>query len=187
MAKFQTTSDASTGGGFVSEEGLYHMVIVDVQEQPTNSKGYSIDNVFCKVFTSVLASSVEGQRDKAFSEIFFLPKPDAKSDFVAKKITRLLLATNLMGIDQLGEDVDVNLDDMKGAQLMLKIEKNEGGYAQISFADIYHVDDPDVKGWPKDEAALAMIDKNHRGFKSIPKQEKKEAQPALDMDDDTPF
>lgn len=192
MARIPTSQDASTGGNFVSEEGLYHMMIVSIEEAPTNNKGFEIENAFCRVNMSVLASSVgdkTSQRDKSFKEVFFFPKEASKPkarEFILKKITRLLLATNQITPDQVGQEVDVNAVDMTGHQLCIKIEKDDEGYAGIAFADIYHVDDSDIAKWPKDEEALGMIDQSFRGFKSIPKPKKSDQAP-LDMNDDVAF
>lgn len=189
--KFRSSEDTSAGGGFVSEAGLYHMAVVSCDEHPTNKQGVTIDSAMFRVNMVVIDSSVPGQRDKSFSEIFFQPKEDPVANpnqFAMKKATRFMLAVGLMRHDQIGKEFDVDLSSAAGRQLLVKIELDDKGYAGISFADIFHIDDPAAKGYPRDDSFVASIPKELRGTVTETAKPKSEPKPKpLDMDDDTPF
>lgn len=146
-------------GGFISEPGWYHLSIEGVNEEPTKANGEMMDGFAVDVLA--LAASAESQVGKTKPITFFNPKLSSRDqgEFARKKIARLFLATGLMDDSDKGKSKVFELTDMEGSQFITKMEWDDDDhkYVGISFAEIYHVDDPIVKDVPKDKAALGMI------------------------------
>lgn len=157
--------DVSTGGNWMSEPGIYHMLVVESTEQPTKRDGSPISEAICRVTLSCLAGTVDGQRDKGFDLTFWHGKPgDEKSQaYATKRLDRFFLATGLMTRAEIEQKVskDIELADANGRQLVLELEERESAtgkkFLDLKFAEIYHVDDPAVASVPKDAAALKLI------------------------------
>jgi hypothetical protein len=165
-------------GGGLSTPGTYHVVINDVREGES-AKGAAIDGLTITV--EVLAGTVEGQAGKTRSESLFLPsmKDVAKEEETGqpsmprKKLAAIFIAANAMAPESLGKPVNIETALMVGQQCVIKFENQmeqdgEGKYTvptkyiQISYADIFHVDDPAVKAVPKNADALSLIAKEYR-------------------------
>lgn len=158
--------DVSTGGNWMSEPGIYHMLVVESTEQPTKRDGSPISEAICRVTLSCLAGTVDGQRDNGFDLTFWHGKPgDEKSQaYATKRLDRFFLATGLMTRAEIEQKVlkDIELADANGRQLVLELEERESAttgkkFLDLKFAEIYHVDDPAVASVPKDAAALKLI------------------------------
>lgn len=157
--------DVSTGGNWMSEPGIYHMLVVESTETPTKRDGSPISEAICRVTLSCLAGTVDGQRDKGFDLTFWHGKPgDEKSQaYATKRLDRFFLATGLMTRAEIEQKVskDIELADANGRQLVLELEERESAtgkkFLDLKFAEIYHVDDPAVASVPKDAAALKLI------------------------------
>jgi len=158
--------DLTTGGSFLSEPGSYHLVVTDVTEHPTKKDGSLIDNAMFKASLSVLDGTTPHQSDKSTDLIFFHPKPDATEGgkkLAKKKLDRFFLSTGLATREQLekGDQLDISLDNCVGRQIVAKFEMSDYGdkpQLQLSYAEIYHVDDPEVKAVPKKADALKLIE-----------------------------
>lgn len=158
--------DVSTGGNWLTEPGLYHMVVTETTETPTKRDGSPISEAICRVSLSVLAGTVDGQKDKGFDLTFWHGKPgDEKSQsFATKKLDRFFLSTGLMTRAEIEQKVskDIELSHANGRQLVVELEERESAatgkkFLDLKFAEIYHVDDPAVAAVPKDAQALALI------------------------------
>ena len=157
--------DVSTGGNWMSEPGIYHMLVVESTENPTRRDGSPISEAICRVTLSCLAGTVDGQRDKGFDLTFWHGKPgDEKNQaYATKRLDRFFLATGLMTRAEIEQKVskDIELADANGRQLVLELEERESAtgkkFLDLKFAEIYHVDDPAVASVPKDAAALKLI------------------------------
>lgn len=164
--KWDTGEDFSSGSTYLSEPGLYHLVVTGVDESPRKANGELIHNAAFSVTCSVVAGSVSGQEDKTVSLTFFAPNLSGKDQgkFARKKIDRFLLAVNLLRKDQAGaKGVEIDLQKAQGQQFLAKLEKDDQDkYMQIAFADIFHVDDPDAAGFPKQAEAIGLIDPANR-------------------------
>lgn len=161
-------------GGGLTTPGTYHLVINEVREGES-STGKPIDGLTITV--EVLAGTTEGQAGKTRSESLFLPslkdlekeeKNNGAPCMARKKLAALFIATNAMKPEQLGKPVNVDAAAMVGQQCVIKFEQQmeQGGdgkydvptqYIQISYSDIFHVDDPDVAAVPKNAEALSLI------------------------------
>jgi hypothetical protein len=158
-----------TGGKYVDKPGLYHAVITGVDENPATKNGEPMDGV--QITISILAGTNPDQKDKSLDIIIWNPREadDKKKQDMAKRVqTNFCLATCLIGQFQPGVKTTVEPTDAIGRQVVVKLrhkqEKNEatGHYEdtkriELSFSDIYHVDDPWVakNNVPLDAAALA--------------------------------
>jgi len=172
--------ETTTGeGGGLTTPGTYHLVINDVREGES-AKGSPIDGLTITV--EVMDGTVKGQAGKTRSESLFLPslkdlekeeKNNGAPCMARKKLAALFIATNAMKPEQLGKPVNVDTAAMVGQQCVIKFDQQMemGGdgkfnvptqYIQISYSDIFHVDDPDVAAVPKNAEALSLIAKECR-------------------------
>ena len=159
----------SEGGNFLQEPGTYHVNVLaslEGQSFPTrnNPDGKPIDGFAVKL--GVLAGTVEGQVDKLTTINFFNGNLQHKDQgkFARQKITFFAYANDLLdpNADQKGKRVSIDITKSNGRQFIIRLEKTKDGYLEIAFSDIWHVDDPRAKEFPKNEQALAMIPKELR-------------------------
>lgn len=179
---YEAGGDLSTGGKFLNEPGIYQLFITSIDEQPTNRKGELIDNAAFRVDLEVLAGTVEGQKNKITDLLFFNPKPGDKNEgaHAKKLLDRFFLATAMKSEAELaekGKQVAIELSDLIGRQFFAKfaLEKEENSnkeHLRLNFYDMWHVDDDAVKGVPRDEKALGLIDPALRriGAKKAPEK-----------------
>lgn len=154
-------SETLETGNFLTDEGIYHVVVDDIDEAPLNASRELLQAF--KVSFTTLNGTVAGQNGKAGSLMFWLPKLDSKDagKFARIKITRFLKAIDLLSDDQLGKSVDVDMQQARGRQLVVHLEKNDK-YLDLRYADIWHIDDPAVSKIPKDEKSIAALPESQR-------------------------
>lgn len=165
-------------GGALSEPGTYHVIINKVIEGES-STGKAIDGITIEV--EVMAGTTSGMEGKTRKESLFVPSmkdeereaQTGQPSMARKKLAALYIATNQMTPDQLGQPIDVDDMAMIGEQCVIKFDRQmeqdgegkytvETKYIQISYSDIFHVDDPQIAAVPKNADALGLIDKSHR-------------------------
>jgi hypothetical protein len=160
---YESGGDISTGGKYLTEPGFYHFLVLDTNEKPTNKDGVPIDGGLFSVTLGVLDGTTAGQKDKVSNVTFRRGKPgdEGSEKFARKRNDRFFLATGLLTLQQIESRARVSIDIAKanGQQLVAKYtkEKPEDKYANLEFAEIYHVDDPAVAHVPKDQKALSTI------------------------------
>lgn len=156
-----------TGGNFLEQPGWYHFAVDAIDQNPTNKDGMPIDAL--KVNCHVLAGEHANQKGRAFGMMLFLPKMSDKNngEFAKKRIARFFDAIVCGTISGGRVSVsDQEMDAAGGRQFVAKVRKEEGKeYVELSFADIYHVDDDTVKDVPKDAAALSLLPASLRRYK----------------------
>jgi len=160
-------ADVETGGNFLSAEGSYHMVVLDADPRPTDSKGNLM--MAFRVHCSVLAGTVDGQKGKEIDLTFFNPKLTQKNqgEFAKKKQARFWLATGLAERDS--KVIKASFADARGRHFVARLEKDENGkYLQLSYLEIYHIDDPEVASVPKDQAAIDALPPDQRRIGAKP-------------------
>ena len=144
----QPESMTGGGGNFVDKPGLYHMLVTDVDEAPTDKDDKPLDGL--KVTLAVLEGE---QKDRSFD--LMLWKPKEKDSMASKKLTAFCLATSLIGAHIPGQRTTVEPADAVGRQVCCKLawrqKKNEttGNYedtdrVDLHYSDIWHVDDTNV-------------------------------------------
>lgn len=173
-------------GDWLREPGNYHVIVQSVDEEPTNKAGQLIDGAAFKVEWSILGGTVEGQREKVYSDTFYQPSPSDTEEKQAKatlKIDRFFIAANLMKPDQLGAELAIDLQQACGRQMVLRLTQNkrDARYLDV-WQEIYHIDDPAVAAVPKDPVALARIPKDRRMLGGKPAPAKPAATPAKKPD-----
>ena len=159
----ETGSDFDAGGKFLSAEGWYHLVVTSATDTPTKRDGTIISGAAFRVDCTVAAGTSPNCQDKQCDITFFAPKASSKDggEFSRKVIDRAFLAMN--AIDPTGKNKTVSIEatDLVGQQFIAKFSKDDK-YLSLDGANIYHVDDPEVKDQPKNEAVLNIIDEKHR-------------------------
>lgn len=179
---FQAPETTQGEGGGLTTPGTFHCVINDAIEGQT-SQGKPIDGI--TVTFEVLAGTVDGSAGKSRTETLFAPsmkdiekeQKTGTASMPRKKLAALFIAANAMDPTKLGQSVDIDVAKMVGQQVVIKFERQmekdgegkytvETQYIQISYADIFHVDDPAVKDVPKSEDALSLIPPTNRHSES---------------------
>lgn len=161
----ETTEDVGGSGSdqYLNEPGTYHMVVTSVAENE-GPKGNPIDGF--TVGLSVLDGTSKDQKDKSTNLCLFSPdqsKSDKSQEWARKKQTAFAIASGLIDLKKLGGKVQIDLQKACGRQIVATFEHDEAGkYMQLSYANIYHVDDPRAANYPKDKEALAIIPKDQR-------------------------
>src|SRR5690606_19446811 len=95
---------------------------------------------------------------------FWKPKLDQSEKSQAmdrRKNTAFCIATNLIDPNQLGQRLVVDLSKANGQQFIAELSpqkdadgKDSDKFLQLHYANIYHVDDPEVASVPKSADAL---------------------------------
>lgn len=161
----ETTEDIGGSGSdqYLNEPGTYHMIVTSVGENE-GPKGNPIDGF--TVGLSVLDGTAKGQKDKSTNLCLFSPdqsKSDKSQEWARKKQTAFVIASGLLDLKKLGGKVQIDLQTAVGRQIIATFESDDSGkYMQLSYANIYHVDDPRAANFPKDKEALAIIPKELR-------------------------
>jgi hypothetical protein len=167
---YEVGEDLSAGGTRLSDPGCYHMIVTEIRVPGANKDGKPIPNSRFTVACAVGDGTVPNRKGKTVDLNFFEPSLSAKDGgaFQRKKSDRFLLSIGLLKEADLGKQVRVPIKQAVGRQFCVKLEAakdkqgKETGYLDISFADIFHVDDPEVATWPKDTAMLAHIPRSQR-------------------------
>jgi len=180
--RFTPSQDTSSGGGnFLEEPGTYQAVVNAVDENPSKKSGEGLDGF--KVIFAVVTGTVEGQSEKLFELMFWHPKPNQKNqgEFSRKRQTRFMLATGVIGQSQeLAEDMELNLENAVGRQVIITISKEEYQGKErlgLSWFKLWHIDDPEAARHPRDEKSIALLPAEHRLDASAFKNAKRPAQP----------
>lgn len=165
---FEQPEDIAGGGGnFVDKPGVYHMLVTDTDENPAKKDGSPLDAV--KVSLSCLTGTNPEQKDRSFDLLMWAPE-EGGGEMPNKIRSRFALATCLIGHHQPKQKTSVETSDAIGRQLVCKLrwrqkkddvsgEWKDTDRLELSFADIWHVDDPEVAktGIKLDQDSLAMI------------------------------
>lgn len=182
MTVEQPDAMETSGGKYVSKPGVFHAAIVGVDENPASRKGEALDGV--QFTASILAGTDPSQKDKTIDIIMWNPQAedDEKKQQQAKKVqTAFCIATCLIGHFQAGVKVTVEPTDAIGRQVVLKLRYKQkfdvpsGQWVdtdrvELSFSDIYHVDDAWVtnNSVPLESEAIKLIPANLRKAEGKP-------------------
>ena len=159
--EFDPSEEIGTGGTYLEEAGTYHLTVNTVGEG-TGPKGNPITGF--SIGCQVMAGTTPGQEEKETSIVFFNPKLDGSE--IAQRINReqqtaFLIAAGLITPADLGKKgLMIDLQKAIGQQIMATLVENEYNgrtTLQLRFADVFHIDDPRAKAFPKNAETVAMI------------------------------
>ncbi len=180
--------DVSTGGGWASEPGWYHVLITNMIYPPVDGQGQLISDCAFVVDCEIVEGTDKSQIGKSRDIRFYLPKSTDKNEgaFAKKKIDRFFVSVDLATEEQIINKVAIkpDLTQAVGHQFYVHLEKPEGKtYLQLAYSDVFHIDDPAVKDYPKSVAFLEKINPKfrHIGARPAPAAKKEpapEAKPA---------
>lgn len=163
--EFENPESTDIGGSFLKEPGTYHLLVMNLNEQPVSKKDSSLIDGF-KVHCAVMHGTAPNQEKKEVELMFFNPKSTDKNngEMAKKKQRRFVDATNVKAHPIAGTNrYAVDLQEAVGQQFIATLALGDDGkFLQLNFADIWHVDDPDAKNFPKDERALGLIPAGNR-------------------------
>lgn len=164
---FDAPEDAGgSAGNFLQTPGIYHFVVSHVEERAAVKDKPPLDAI--RIHATVVDGSVckDGvctEREKDVQLTIYDPKPTDKDGgaFGKKKQARAFIALSAMKPQDLGKRVKIDLTNCVGRQFIAKINVKDGDrggkFAELSYADIYHVDDPEAAGFRKDENAIKTM------------------------------
>ena len=169
VLEFDAPENLDQEGNGLREAGKYHCVVLRVEENPTNKDGKMIDNAVFRASLAILDGTTPGQKDKQFDLIFFAPKMTHKDrGEMAKKKIWFFASSIGCGAITNGK-MALDFAAAVGRQTCMDIEMQESKYKDaggaektshnpsLVFCNVYHVDDPRVKDWPKDSIALGLL------------------------------
>jgi len=164
-----TTEDVGGGGGFMEKPGQYHFLVAKVGEDE-NRKGEVMTGGGFTVGLQCLAGTDESQVGCTMNIEFINGQAKHKDGgtFCRTKQTAFLIAAGIITPKQLGtKGLSVDLQKGVNAQVcaVLKLgDPDDKGkqYLDLSFADIFHVDDARSKDIPKDKESLDLLPKEAR-------------------------
>jgi hypothetical protein len=149
---------------FLSEPGTYHLAVLVVDEQPVSNAGQPLNGF--RASCSVLDGTIQGQQRREIDLMFFAPKATDKNggEMAKKKIARFAMATGIISNPQPGQRVTLDLQAAAGRQFVAELERQKDKttgeptrFLQLAWANIWHVDDPEVRDVPKSAQALALL------------------------------
>ena len=172
--RYRAPETFETGGGnWLSVPGTYHAVVTHTDEQPVDAKGGLLDGF--RITFQALEGTVrddEGrftERDKTIDLLFWNPKLTDKNEglFNRQKQGKFLIAVGLLKEDQVGTDVDIDLEDAVGRQVVFTLHEEDDGkserkFLKLHFSDIWHIDDPAAAKFPQCAASKKLIPAPHR-------------------------
>lgn len=159
------------GGKYVNEPGIYHVCWTAVDENPAKRDGTPIDGT--QLSLEVLAGTNASQAGKSLDILLFNPRSTDKAtlqDLAKRRKFAFAYSTCLVGQHEPGKKAVVDVQQAVGRQSVVKVarkQKEENGKyvddpegrIELSWADIYHVDDPWVErnSVPLSAEFIAMI------------------------------
>lgn len=156
----KTGTDFDAGGKYLQSPGWYHVCVTGASDMPTKQDGTLLPNAFLRLDLSVLAGTTPKCEEKTTEITLFSPRPEARDGgaFSQKIIDRTLLALGVIRPDQKDAEVVFEAQDLVGRQCVVQLRQQEGKkYLELAYADIYHVDDPEVANQPKHAGMLGVI------------------------------
>jgi hypothetical protein len=177
-----TSEDVSNDAPFLKEPGDYHVAVIHAEEEATYKRGKKKGELrggFC-LDVEILA----GPQKKKVAEVFCRhPAASHKDggDFCRKVQQRTLEAISVVNPSDRGKKVTVELVKADGTipvlarQCIVRFEKNDEGYIELSGANIWHIDDPDAPQCERNQEAVKLYTKFRRDPKSFVKADGKPA------------
>jgi hypothetical protein len=156
-------------GTGLREPGKYHAVVLEIDENPTTRDGKLIDNAVFRASMAVLDGTTAGQKDRQFDLVFFAPKLTHKDHGERAKQKVWFFASSIGCGSIVDGKMKLDFAEAVGRQTCMEIEMQESKYKDgqgnekvshnpsMAFCNVYHVDDPRCRDWPKDAIALGLL------------------------------
>jgi hypothetical protein len=140
--------------------GKFHAVIKDVEENPILG-----DKPFRGFQVELEIVEPKEQAEKTAKLLFGNPDMSHKDkgEFAKAKQASFAIATNMVDLSKLGQSVDIDLSAAIGQHVLIELEmkpsKNDPSkhYPELRYSNIFHVDDPRSKGYPRNDDALKAV------------------------------
>jgi len=162
---FDAPEDTGGSSKFLDQPGTYHLIIMAVHEGAMANGKPMTGGGFCATLSAV-AGTVKEQEERELNMSFFNGKLDSKDrgEFARKKQASFFIAADLMTPGQLGQaGLKIDLQQAVGRQIVatLEVGKDKDGhptkFLELSYANVYHVDDPRAANFPKCANSLALL------------------------------
>jgi hypothetical protein len=155
----------STGGKYASKPGKYHFMITQAIANPAKKDGTPMMGCL-QVDMEIVAGTDPTQVGKTFEARLWKGKPDDKDkgEMANKKLSCLAVALGGQHVPGGKGGIDIaNIASRQiVAELAMRPDKEGKERLDISYANIFHVDDEKVKDVPKSEDFLGYIPKHFR-------------------------
>ncbi|MBX3422242.1 MAG: hypothetical protein KF752_11870 [Pirellulaceae bacterium] len=148
------------GSTMLDVAGKFHVVIRDVEENPLI--GQNPFRGFCAEI-EVIAPREHAEKT---AKIKF-GNPDLshkdKGEFAKAKQASFAIATGVVDLSKLGQSVDADLSAAIGQHVLIEIEQvpwkddPTKHSPNLRYANVFHVDDPRAKEYPRDDAVLKLV------------------------------
>lgn len=140
--------------------GKFHFVIKDIEENPilgsTPVRGFQVE-------LEVVAPAELAEKTVRL----LFSNPDLshkdKGDFARQKQTAFVIAANVVDISKMGQSVEVDLSTAVGQHVLAEVEMRPSqkdptkSFPELRFSNIFHVDDPRAKGYPRHDETLKLV------------------------------
>jgi NifU-like protein involved in Fe-S cluster formation len=154
----------NSGGNFLNTPGKYHGAIIHAEENPTRN------DKLVKGFMFEVAVQNQGECCGQTIKLYFGNGDPSHKDggaFKTKCQVSALIAANVIAPSDLGKQVEINPESALNHQVCFEIalgkpQQDGKQWPELNYANIFHVDDPRAKAYPKDEEALSVIPKEFR-------------------------
>lgn len=157
------------GGNFLKIGGTYHLLILDIATEDKDGKLIDGFRVNCEVVDGTQRDKEGCTETKKTTGITFYNGKMSNKDggrFLRQRQAAFFVAANILTPQDipaiLAKKVKPDLSLGVAQQFIATIVPNEKGYMDLNGHDIYHVDDPAARGFPKDAACLDLIPKENR-------------------------
>lgn len=158
--EFDAAEEITGGGSYLEEAGTYHLAVNNVWEG-SGPKGGVIQGF--TIGFQVLAGTVPDQEQKELNLVFFNPNlghSEAAQRIAKQAQTAFVIATGLISPADLGKRVSIDLQKAVGQQVIATLsinDYNDQKRLQLHYSNVFHVDDPRAKNFPKHADSIAIL------------------------------
>lgn len=167
----QSESIESSGGKYANKPGKFHFMITGATVNPPKKDGTPLMDCL-QVDMEIVAGTDPTQVGKTFEAKFWKGKQDDKDggEMANKKLSCLAVALGGQHTPHGKGGIDVaNITSRQiVAELAFRLDTNNKERLDISYANIYHIDDDRVKDVPKNQEYLGLVPKSFRRETSAP-------------------
>lgn len=155
---------ATTGGTFLELPGKYHFVVIHAEANPMRGEKMVKGGFLLEAAVHATEKGKESELEKTIKLYFYAGDPTHKDGgkFAQAKQVAALIATNVIKPEQLGQQVSIDVESAKNHQFVAQLElgkPNHDGkqFLDIAFTNIYHLDDPRGKSYPRNAEIVEFV------------------------------